>query len=1080
MSNLTTRAHALSNGEYAVLVTATGGGYSALRGLAITRWQPDPHAVGDGVRIYLRDLESGAFWALCEGAACGVRVHDEQIEQWCEQDGLAVHSVLRVANERNAELRTLRIVNHSARTRRFDLTTYAELSLNTLAADAAHPAFSKLFIQTEFDEARRALIAWRRLRSPDDTPLWVAQRLTGAREYETDRARFIGRTRSVTHPLAMSQESALSGSVGTVLDPIFSLRAPLELREGETIELELLQCAAATRAELERLLDGVPAPPYAPHAAQPALGLPDEWLACVTFDLDAHEWSGPDAHMPAAEPLPRADYGSFSEDGREYIIEVGRDLQPTPQPWINVIANEQFGFLVSETGAGYTWAANSRENRITPWSNDPVADPHTEPLIIRDDDDGSAWSALPGPLPAAARYRVQHGFGYSRFSHVSHELDQDVLVYVPRHDPVKITRVRIANRSGRQRHLSLSSLAQLVLGGTAVTTRASIVTSHEGGIIFATNSERGEFSARVAFAYAVCEDGARISAMAGPDPSAILELAMILAPGATVGCAFMLGEAADLPAARACIERYRSLESIDAAYDEVTGFWRDLLARVSVRTPSRALDIMLNGWLAYQNLACRMWARSAFHQSGGAFGFRDQLQDSSALLYLDPGITRAQILLHAAHQFVEGDVLHWWHPPASKGIRTRFSDDLLWLPLITLFYVERTADRAIFDEDVRFLTAELLDDHEDERFLLPVDSKQTGSLYEHCCRAIDRSLTQGAHGLPLMGSGDWNDGMNRVGKDGRGESVWLGFFLYDILEDFIPLCEQRADSERLARYREYQARLHNALNQSGWDGEWYRRAYYDDGTPLGSAQNDECRIDALAQAWSVISGVAPPERAQQAMAAVQEHLISRTDGIVRLLTPPFDRTPHDPGYIKGYVPGVRENGGQYTHAAMWVVRALAELGLREHAAAVLEMLSPITRAAEPAVYRGEPYVVAADVYGEPPHVGRAGWTWYTGSAGWMYRVLLESLLGFDLRGDVVLLKPCLPASWPGFTLRYRFAEGTVYTFEVELSNETSGPISIPIERDGGEHIVHVRAGLDAVPRYSASVPPLLRTTSAKK
>ncbi|MGQ0815821.1 MAG: GH36-type glycosyl hydrolase domain-containing protein, partial [Gemmatimonadota bacterium] len=394
-----------------------------------------------------------------------------------------------------------------------------------------------------------------------------------------------------------------------------------------------------------------------------------------------------------------------------------------------------------------------------------------------------------------------------------------------------------------------------------------------------------------------------------------------------------------------------------------------------------------------------------------------------------------------------------------------------------LFYIARTEDRAILDEEARFLSAPLLPEGEDEIFVRPVTAAETGTLYEHCCRAIDRSLTTGEHGLPLMGAGDWNDGMNRVGREGRGESVWLGFFLFDILEDFIPICEARGDVERARNYEAHMTALRDALNDGGWDGAWYRRAYYDDGTPLGSAANDECRIDALAQAWSVISGAAPPERATQAIAAMQEQLVSERAGIIRLLTPPFDQTRHDPGYIKGYVPGVRENGGQYTHAAMWAVRALAELGLRERAAPLLEMLSPVTRAGDPHIYQGEPYVIAADVYGEDPHVGRAGWTWYTGSAGWMYRVFLESLLGFDLRGDVVHLRPCLPAAWPGFTLRHRLPDGTVYTFEVEQTTEETGPVSIPIVRDGGEHVVRVQVGPDVVPRYSASTAPLLRTTS---
>jgi N,N'-diacetylchitobiose phosphorylase len=1072
MSKATTTVRVISNGDYAVLVTASGGGYSALRGLALTRWQPDPSADDDGQRIYIRDVDSGEYWSLSDGT-CSVTVYDDHLEQTCEHDGILVTCVIRVDRDRNAETRTIRVTNQSGRERTIDVTTYAELSLNTAAADAAHPAFAKLFVQTAFDAGRNVLIAWRRLRSPDDRALWVGQRLTGAVEYETDRTRFIGRTRTASNPAALNSRAPLSGNTGTVLDPVFGLRAPLQIAADESAEIVLLQCAADTRAELERMLDA-PCPAVHATGSDPgALGIPPKWLPGIAFDLYEYAWEGSGAQHRTDETPARSDYGRFSNDGSEYIMDVAAHLQPAPQPWINVIANEQFGFLISETGAGYTWAANSRENRLTAWRNDPVSDPHGETLLVRDEERGTVWSMLPGPLPADAPYTVHHGFGYSRFEHSSNGLDQDVLLYVPRHDPVKITRVRITNTGAQTRRLSLTSSAELVLGGTPAETRASVHTGIYHDVVFATNADREEYADRVAFAFGVGAPAPQVS-VSGSRIS--VQLAIEIEPGATFDCAFLLGEAADAVQAHECTRRYRSLAAIDDAHEVITAFWRDLLTRVTVQTPVPALDVMLNGWLAYQNLACRMWARSAFYQSGGAFGFRDQLQDSSALVYLDPRITRDQILLHAAHQFVEGDVLHWWHPPASKGIRTHFSDDLLWLPYITAFYLARTGDAAILDESVRFITAKAVPDGEDEVFLTPTDSGEKGTLYEHCCRSIDRSLTKGAHGLPLMGSGDWNDGMNRVGREGHGESVWLGFFLYEILDDFIPVCEARGDAKRVAAYTAYQEDLHAALNRGGWDGAWYRRAYYDDGTPLGSAHNDECRIDALAQAWSVISGVASRDRAEQAMAAMQQQLVSEEDGLIRLLTPAFDKTPHDPGYIKGYVPGVRENGGQYTHAAMWAVRALAEMGLRERAAPLLEMLSPVTRANDPQTYQGEPYVVAADVYGEAPHVGRAGWTWYTGSAGWMYRVFLESLLGLDLRGDVVHLRPCLPAAWPGYTLRYRFDDGTVYTFEVTQTAEPRGPITIPIVRNGLEHYVRVEAGPDAVPRYSPSTAPLLRTT----
>jgi cyclic beta-1,2-glucan synthetase len=543
---------------------------------------------------------------------------------------------------------------------------------------------------------------------------------------------------------------------------------------------------------------------------------------------------------------------------------------------------------------------------------------------------------------------------------------------------------------------------------------------------------------------------------------------------------FLLGEAIGRDAVREIVRRYADGAAVEQALAAVRAFWSDLVGAVQVETPAPAIDLMVNGWLLYQVLSCRIWGRTALYQSGGAFGFRDQLQDAAALLMARPEMTRALILLHAAHQFVEGDVLHWWHPPLSRGIRTRFSDDLLWLPFITSAYIAATGDHSVLGETVGYVKGRLLAPGEDEEYFQPAIATERTDVYEHCCRAIDRSLTVGAHGLPLMGTGDWNDGMNRVGREGRGESVWVGFFLYDVLGSFAPYCAERGDHTRAERYASHREALAAALEAGGWDGEWYRRAYYDDGTPLGSADNVECRIDAIAQSWAVISGAAPQPRAEQAMAALESHLVDERAGLIRLLTPPFDRDARDPGYIKGYVPGIRENGGQYTHAAMWAVQAFAMLGRRDRAAALLEMLSPVTHggsAERLAVYQVEPYVIVADIYSVEPHLGRGGWTWYTGSAGWMYRIAIERLLGIRTEaGDTLAVDPRIPDAWPGFRVALRLNDGAS-RYRVEVENPTGraaavtaieldgvpgrvdgGIGRVALLRDGVDHAVRVRLG----------------------
>ena len=802
-------------------------------------------------------------------------------------------------------------------------------------------------------------------------------------------------------------------------------------------------------------------------------------------------------------------YGGFDADGREYVIRMKHGngkLHLPPRPWTNVIANETFGFLVSETGAGMTWRGNSREHRLTPWSNDPILDPHGEAFYLRDEESGRFWSPLPGPVPAAADYEMRHGIGYSRCTVSLDGLDHETVLFAAQRDPLRLTRIRLHNSSRRKRRLSLWAYYELSLGAEGAGGTRHLVTSPGGG----PGELRATRGGPIAFA-AVIGDGSANEASGSGDrgaflgercdvsaPAALLDgrlevktgahldscfaqrVALELEPGGDAEVCFLFGEADGEAEIESIRRAHGDPERVRRALEDVRQSWRSFCDRLQVSTPAPELDILVNGWLPYQTLGCRILGRSAFYQSGGAFGFRDQLQDAASLLMHDPGLVRRQILLNAAHQFEAGDVMHWWHPLIDIGIRTRFADDLLWLPLLTAEYLTATGDAAILAVEIDFLRGRPLAPGEDEA-LLPVEAAgDPADLYEHCCRTVDRSLGTGANGLPLFGCGDWNDGMNRVGRGGRGESVWMGFFLASVLDAWLPFVAERGDDARHERYRLHRQALAAALETAGWDGDWYRRGYYDDGTPLGSRGSDECRIDALVQAWSVLSGAADPGRAERALASAEEHLISESDGLIRLLAPPFDSTGQDPGYIKGYVPGVRENGGQYTHAALWVVRAFAKLGRRDRVAGLLALLNPINHSDSPEAadrYQVEPYVVAADVYGVPPHVGRGGWTWYTGSSGWMLRVAVESLLGFHVEGGSTgILSPCIPDDWPRYEIGYRPDDaGTLYRIAVEnprlcsaglvscsLDGEEigfeSGECRFPLEQDGREHVLILTLG----------------------
>ena len=1280
----TPRTQLLSNGVYSVVVTTAGSGYSVCGGLAVTRWREDVTRDHWGSFCYLRDVRSGAVWSAGHLPVPGkpqsyeVALAEDKAEFRRSDSGIVTHTEIIVSPEDNTELRRVSVTNNTTRPRDVELTSYMEVVLAPGPADAAHPAFSNLFVETEFIASENGLLATRRRRSPGDEEVWgwhvvVADGETlAAVQYETDRARFLGRGHTTADPVAVMEGRPLSNTVGAVLDPIFSLRQRVRVGSHETARVTFATGLAQSREEALRLADKYHNPyafereaglawtkaqvemrhlqmdsdeahlfqrlagrllysdpslrprprvlalntrdqsalwPYgisgdlpitlARIGAEEDLNIVRQLLRCheylrlkgLAFDLvilNDHpptyiqslqdelqrlvRMSGSQALVdkpggvfirradlmpepdrillhavarvvivaergPLAEQLvqrpvedepqpkfaPRAasrkyeeeayanpdleffnGLGGFLNRGREYLTILSEG-QWTPAPWVNVISNSKdFGFQISESGVGYTWSVNSRENRLTPWSNDPVSDPVGEAIYLRDEETGEKWTPTPLPIREPEKYLIKHGQGYSIFQHSSHGIEQELMVFVPMDATVKISLLRLKNQTERKRRLSVTSYAEWVLGVERSRMAPYIITEvdKETGAIFARNPFNNEFSQRVAFAdlseperTITCDrkeflgrNGSpanpaalgriRLSGRAGPglDPCAAIQSVIELAPGEEREVAVILGEAQTAEEARAITLEYRQVAVATAAIERVVAHWDKLLGAIEVKTPDSTMDIMLNRWLVYQALSCRVWGRSAFYQSGGAYGFRDQLQDVCALVYATPNIARDQILRAAARQFKEGDVQHWWHPPTGRGVRTRCSDDLLWLAYVTSFYVEATADRSVLDEIVPFLEAPALAEGEVEAYLHPSVSSESATLYEHCVRALDRSLAAGKHGLPLMGSGDWNDGMNRVGNQGKGESIWLGWFLHDTLGRFAQFCDGRKDKRRGNKYRARMESLKLALERHGWDGDWYRRAYFDDGKPLGSAQNEECRIDSIAQSWGVISGAAELHRATRAMAAVEEYLIRRGDGLAILFSPPFDRSSMDPGYIKGYVPGVRENGGQYTHAALWTLMAYAKLGDGDRAGELFALLNPINHASTRAglhKYKVEPYVIAADVYAVWPHTGRGGWTWYTGAAGWMYRAGLESILGFRLRGNRLQVDPCIPRSWREYEITYKRGSTTYHlTIEnphglnrgvakIELDGVGLTTPEVLLAEDGKHHSVRVVLEIDS-------------------
>ena len=1266
----TPQVQLLSNGRYHVMVSNAGGGYSCWNEFAVTRWREDSTRDNWGSFCYIRDLASATVWSTAYQPTLKRPKHYEAIfsegraefRRHDALDGAAgtfeTYTEIVVSPEDDIELRRTKITNRSQQRRAIEITSYAEVAIAPPAADAIHPAFSKLFVQTEILAARNAVLCTRRPRSATEQVPWMLHlvavhgAMSLAVSAETDRARFIGRGNSSRAPLAMNEPGALSGTDGSVLDPIVAIRHHIVLEPEQSVTIDVVTGMAETRAQAlglvekyqdRHLADRVfelswthsqivlhqinaseaDAQLYARLAAaviyanaiqradtkvllKNLRGQSGLWGYAISGDLpivllqignaanidlvrqlvQAHAYwrlkgltvdlviwnedhagyrqrlqdeimglvasgigasiidrpggvfvrlaeqisnedrillqsvaravitdcsgtlaeqldSRPPAEsrMPALLPTrqrrPHASpavsassldlqfyngLGGFSTDGREYIIGL-EPAQSTPLPWANVLANPQFGTVISENGSAYTWSDNAHEFRLTPWSNDPVSDASGEAIYLRDEDSGHVWSPTPLPVRADAPYLIRHGFGISRFETCVDGIRSELHVYVAIDAPIKFSVLKLSNVSGRARKISATAYVEWVLGDLRAKTAMHIQTevAAGSGALLARNPYSADFSAHVAFLD--CDEPTRTltgdrnefigrngslnnpAALkrsklsgrvgAGLDPCAAIQVVHDLHVDDEREIIFRLGLGRDVDDASQLIQRFRGALPARMALTEVEKYWTHTLGAVQVETPDPALDVLVNGWLMYQTLASRLWARSGYYQSGGAFGFRDQLQDAMTLIHAEPAMLRAQLLLCASRQFVEGDVQHWWHPPSGRGVRTQCSDDYLWLPLAVCRYVQATGDTTVLDEVVAFLEGRPVNPEEDSYYDLPIRSTETASLYQHCVRAIEHGLRFGERGLPLMGSGDWNDGMNRVGIEGRGESVWLGFFLYEILGKFSDLALRHGAPNFARSCRDEAGRLRQNVEREGWDGAWYRRAYFDDGTALGSSANQECRIDSISQSWAVLSGLAGSQRAQQAMQAVDEQLVRRQAGLIQLLDPPFDKAKLDPGYIRGYVPGVRENGGQYTHAAIWTAMAFATLGDTAKAWELATMINPVNHtrsAAGVAIYKVEPYVMAADVYAMAPHTGRGGWSWYTGSAGWMYRLLLESLLGLELQNNELRFSPCLPADWSALNIRYRH-QSTVYHITIKQA---------PHER--------ARITLDGVEQHNGAVP----------
>lgn len=1266
----------LSNGRYHVMVNNAGSGYSRWQDLAVTRWREDATSDNLGMFVYLRDKDTNEFWSASYQPTLQNVKNNEAIftqayaEFRIKQSELEVHTSICISPEDDIELRRIRLVNHSHKPRRIELTTYSEVVIAPQAADEAHPVFSNLFVQTEFVPESSAIFCTRRARSEEEKPPYLVHLLLASDSMEkdisceTDRSIFIGRGRSLKDPLAMTDnKESLTNSSGSVLDPSVSLRRTVVVPAGKTITVCVLLGMAETKegavsltdkyqsigmvdrafelawthsqvilnqlgiteADAQRFSSLASALVYAnaerrasevllknnrrgqdglwsysisgdrplvllriseiagielvrqlvlAHAYWRMKGLTVD-LMILNEDVSVYRQSVHDEIInlissgvespwleraggifirrieqvpredmlllqaaarvvlsddlgslnkqlqslnitelkaPSFQPthsitakvetqLPKRDLifknglGGFTHDGHEYVITL-KAGQTTPAPWSNVMANQHFGTVVSESGSAYTWAENAHEFRLTPWNNDPVKDTSGEAFYIRDEQTGEFWSPTPFPVKGTTPYVVRHGFGYTVFEHTENGIFSEMTIYVAMDAPIKFCVLKLHNISGRPRKISVTGYYEWVLSDLRQKSLLHVQTEIDmrTGALFARNFYNIGFSGKIAFidvgesrtltgdrnefigqngslSQPACMKRTRLSGKvgAGLDPCGAMQVTFDLPDGQEKETRFRLGFAHNKEEMRDLVLRFRGAGAVKEALNGVWNYWNRTLGTVNVDTPNASVNVMANGWLLYQTLSSRIWARSGYYQSGGAYGFRDQLQDVMALVHAEPALVRKQILRSASRQFLEGDVQHWWHPPMGRGVRTHFSDDYLWLPYVTCHYINCIADTGILDERVPFIEGRQLRADEESYYDLPGRTHESATLYEHCVRSIKYGLKFGVHGLPLIGCGDWNDGMNLIGKDGRGESVWLGFFLYDVLIKFSKLATMRNDTAFADRCIEEARMLKENIRIHAWDGEWYRRAYFDNGQPLGSKENDECRIDSLPQSWSIISGAGDLERSTVAMEQVHKQLVRRKDKLIQLFTPSFDKSSLNPGYIKGYIPGVRENGGQYTHGAIWTVLAFALMGETEKAWELFELLNPVNHSNDvekAAIYKVEPYVIAADVYAADQHRGRGGWTWYTGSAAWMYRLLIETLLGINIMGDKLYLSPRLPEKWDSYKVHYRYKE-TVYhiTFSrisdnafpyLVLDNQTQADKNIlHMVNDHGEHFVEM-------------------------